>query len=180
VPSTCRAGCGLTGVNGTSSLAAIPTMSAEHSPSSRRTRITFSLVALLALIFLAAICRSNWDRVSVREYEMSVAFDGKAPWGNVGPESDGELAPTVLYRKLGKSYCYTAFQSPGLSSRLKESGRSQINVEYNIFSSFGHEGRHTLRSVNGVLLADGKRIVENVHEFGGQILLDRDEPSSCP
>jgi hypothetical protein len=155
-------------------------MSAEHSARTRRTGIIFSLVAVLALIALAAIIQSNWDRSSVREYEMRVAFDGKAPWGDVGPESDGEPAPTVIYRKLGKSYCYTAFQSPSLSSRLKESGRSQINVEYNIFSSFGHEGKHSLRSVDGVLLADGKRIVEDVHEFGGQILLAADEPSSCP
>ena len=155
-------------------------MSAEHSARSRRTGIIFSLIAVLALIALAGVIRSNWDRVSVREYEMSVAFDGKAPWGEVGPESEGEPAPTVLYRKLGKSYCYTAFQSPSLSSRLRESGRSQINVEYNIFSIFGHEERHSLRSVDGVLLANGKRIVEDVHEFGGQVLSEADEPSSCP
>ena len=111
---------------------------------------------------------------------MSVAFDGKAPWGDVGPEAEGDPAPTVLYRKLGKSYCYTAFQSPALSSRLKESGRSLVNVEYNVFSSFGHEGRHTLRSVDGVPVADGNRTIQDVHEFGGQILLDADEPSSCP
>jgi hypothetical protein len=155
-------------------------MSAEHSSRSRRTAIIFSLIAGLSLIALAAITRSNWDRVSVREYEMNVAFDGKAPWSNVGPESDGEPAPTVLYRKLGKSYCYTAFQSPSLSSRLKESRRSQVSVEYNIFSSFGHEGRHSLRSVDGALLADGKRIIEDVHEFGAQVLLEGNEPSSCP
>ena len=154
-------------------------MSAEHSSQFRRTGIIFFLVAVLASIVLAAIIRSNWDRVSVRQYEMSVAFDGKAPWGDVGPESDGEPAPTVLYRKLGTSYCYTAFQLPSLSSRLKESGRSQFHVEYNVFSSFGHVGRYTLRSVDGVLLADGKRIVEAVHEFGAQVLLEGNEPSTC-
>ena len=84
-------------------------MSAEHSARSRRTGIIFSLVAVLALIALAAIIQSNWDRLSVREYEMRVAFDGKAPWGDVGPESDGEPAPTVIHgikaaMSLGDAY----------------------------------------------------------------------------
>ena len=111
---------------------------------------------------------------------MNVVIDGKAPWGDVGPEYDGDPAPTVLYRKLGKSYCYTAFQSPSLSSRLKESGRSQINVKYNIFLCFVDEGRHTLRSVDGVTVSDGNRTIQDVHEFGAQVLLDADEPLSCP
>jgi hypothetical protein len=121
-----------------------------------------------------------WNQVSVREYQMSVALDGKAPWGEVGPESGGEPAPTVLYRKLGQSYCYTAFQSPNLSSHLRESGKSQVDVQYNIFSDFGHEGRYTLRSVDGVLLARGTHTIENIKEFGGQVLLGADEASRCP
>jgi hypothetical protein len=111
---------------------------------------------------------------------MSVAFDGKAPWGDVGPESDGEPAPTVLYRRLGKSYCYTAFQSPSLSSHLRLSGKNQVKVEYNVFSNFGREGRYTLRSVDGVSLARGVHSIEDIREFGGQILLDANEPSECP
>jgi hypothetical protein len=155
-------------------------MSAKHPLRSRGTAIIFSLIAVFGCIVFAAIIRSNWNQVSVREYQMSVAFDGKAPWGDVGPESDGEPAPTVLYRRLGKSYCYTAFQSPSLSSHLRLSGKNQVKVEYNVFSNFGREGRYTLRSVDGVSLARGVHSIEDIREFGGQILLDANEPSECP
>ncbi|UWZ85794.1 hypothetical protein [Occallatibacter riparius] len=159
----------------------IQQMNADGSTRPRRRNIfIFAVTASLILIAAISILRLNWFRVSVRKYEMSVAFNGKAPWGDVGAELDGDPAPTVLYRKIGRSYCYTAFQSPVLSSRVKESGRSLVNVEYNVFSSFGHEGRYTLRSVDGVLVADGNRVIKDVREFGGQVLLDADEPSGCP
>lgn len=155
-------------------------MSADLSPGSGRTGIIVSLIALFALIALAAIIRVNWDRVSVRKYEMNVAFDGKAPWGEVGPESDGEPAPTVLYRMVGKSYCYTAFQLADLRSRLKQANNTHVAVEYNVFATFGHEGKYTLRSVDGVPLADGNRVIQRTREFGGQVLLNGDEALSCP
>jgi hypothetical protein len=112
--------------------------------------------------------------------EMSVAFDGKAPWGDVGPESENEKAPTVLYRKVGKSYCYTAFQIPALREHLQQTSKTHVIVEYNIFTTFGHEGKYTLRSVDGVPLADGNRVIQRTQEFGGQVLLNGDEALSCP
>jgi hypothetical protein len=111
---------------------------------------------------------------------MSVALDGRAPWGDVGPESETDKAPTVLYRKVGNSYCYTAFQLPSLRDHLEHENKSHVTVEYNVFATFGHEGRYTLRSVDGVLLAVGNRIVQKPREFGGQILLSGDETLSCP
>jgi hypothetical protein len=143
-------------------------------------RYMFAITALAALLIAGLVIGSNWERVSVRTYEMSVAFSGRAPWGAVGPESENEEAPTVLYRRLGKSYCYTAFQLPSLRDRLQRENRSHVSVEYNVFSTFGHEGRYTLRSVDSVLLADGNRIIEGTHEFGAQVLLDGDEALSCP
>lgn len=111
---------------------------------------------------------------------MNIAFDGKAPWGDVGAESESEKAPTVLYRRVGQSYCYTAFQLPSLRERLASENKSQVTVEYNVFSTFGHEGRYTLRSVDAVALAVGNRIIQNTREFGGQILLNGDETAKCP
>ena len=70
----------------------------------------------------------NWNQVSIRKYEMSAAFDGKAPWGDVGPESGTEKAPTVLYRKVGQSYCYTAFQVPSLRDRLESENKLLVSV----------------------------------------------------
>ena len=111
---------------------------------------------------------------------MTVAFDGKAPWGEVGPDSDGEPAPTVLYRMVGKSYCYMAFQLANLRGRLKQANKTHVTVEYNVFATFGHEGKYTLRSVDGVPLAVGNRVIQRTREFGGQVLLNGDEMLSCP
>jgi hypothetical protein len=81
---------------------------------------------------------------------MNVALDGSAPWGNVGSESGIGISPTVLYRKVGESYCYTAFQLPSLRDRLEREHKSRVVVEYNVFTNLG------------------------------QILLSRDEALACP
>ncbi len=151
-----------------------------EKPGRRKTRSLYTFTALLALIIVGWVIWLNWDQVSVRKYEMSVAFDGKAPWGDVGPESESDRAPTVLYRLVGTSYCYTAFQLPSLRDRLLREKKSQIIVEYNVFTTFGHEDRYTLRSVDGVPLAAGSRIIQNSREFGGQVLLNSNEKLSCP
>lgn len=140
----------------------------------------YAIAVLLAVVLVGSVIWLNYDRVSVRTYEMGVAFDGKAPWGDIGPESESDKAPTVLYRTVGKSYCYTAFQVPSLHDRLKFENKSHVTVEYNVFTTFGHEGRYTLRSVDGVSLADGNRIIRETREFGGQMLLNGDEALSCP
>jgi hypothetical protein len=151
-----------------------------EEPRSRITRLALAITVLLAIIIVGSAIWLNWNRASVKKYEMSVAFDGRAPWGIIGPESDGENAPTVLYRMVGKSYCYTAFQMPSLRDRLKSENKSHIAVEYNVFTTFGHEGSYTLRSVDGVSLADGNRIFVETREFGGQVLLNGDESLRCP
>ncbi len=111
---------------------------------------------------------------------MSIGFDGKAPWGEVGTESASSEAPTVLYRSVGNGYCYTAFQLPSLRDRLKHENKSRVTVEYNVFITFGHEGKYTLRSVDGVPLATGKHVIRETGEFGGQMLSGEDETLTCP
>jgi hypothetical protein len=145
----------------------------------RRTRSLFAITILVAII-VGSLVWLNWDRVSAPKYDMSVVFDGRAPWGDVGPESETDKAPTVLYRTVGKSYCYTAFQLSSLRDRLERENKLHVQVEYNVFTTFGHEGRYTLRSVDGVSLAIGNRIIQETREFGGQILLSGDEALSCP
>ena len=136
--------------------------------------IVLSSVTVISVIYL------NWHSVLVREYEMSVALDGKAPWGKVGAESASDHAPTVLYRQVGESYCYTAFHLPSLRERLEREKKSHVTVEYNVFTTLGREGRYTLRSVDGIPLAKGNRILQDAQESGGQILLEGDEGLHCP
>jgi hypothetical protein len=146
----------------------------------RKIILSYASIALLGIAAIGSLIWLNSNRVAIRKYEMSVALDGKAPWGDVGPESETDEAPTVLYRKVGESYCYTAFQLPKLRARLEREKRSLVMVEYNVFTTFGREGGYTLRSVDGVPLAIGDRIIQNTREFGGQVLLSRDEALSCP
>jgi hypothetical protein len=63
---------------------------------------------------------------------------------------------------------------------LKHENKSHVTVEYNVFISFGHEGKYTLRSVDGVPLATGKRVIRETGEFGGQMLSGEDETLNCP
>jgi hypothetical protein len=145
----------------------------------RRSRLPL-IAVLMAAIIAVSVLWLNWDQVSVRRYEMSIGFDGKTPWGDVGAESATSEAPTVLYRSVGNGYCYTAFQLPSLRDRLKHENNSRVAVEYNVFITFGHEGKYTLRSVDGVPLATGKRVIRETGEFGGQMLSGEDETLNCP
>ncbi len=142
-------------------------------------RLLCAAIVLLSLL-VGSVIGLNWHTVLVREYEMSVALNGKAPWGKVGPESGTNEAPSVLYRKVGESYCYTAFQLPSLRERLLHENKPYVSVEYNVFTTLGREGRYTLRSVDGVPLAKGNRILQKTGEFGGQVLLADNETLSCP
>ena len=146
----------------------------------RRTRLQYVIAVLAAVIIAGSVIWLNWDRVLVRRYEMSLAFDGKAPWGEVGTESTNAETPTVLYRVVGNGYCYTAFQLPSLRDRLEHENKSHVIVEYNVFTTFGHEGKYTLRSVDGVPLAIGNRVIHETREFGGQMVSGEDETLSCP
>jgi hypothetical protein len=128
------------------------------------------LLAACSLLAVAGLVTSRVfvNRLSVRTFRMTVAPDGQAPWGVVGPEWENGPAPVVLYRKVNNSYCYTALRSPELRERaLNESLRS-VPVEYNVFSNFGRVGRYTLRTVDGQPFAIGNKVIRETQEFGGR------------
>jgi hypothetical protein len=95
--------------------------------------ITFILVALrhsrgwkmplfISLAYLVlALCTDRWltNRVTVKTFQMGVALDGKAPWGEVGPEWQDGTPPLVLYRRVGSSYCYTALDLTSCATALR-------------------------------------------------------------
>ena len=137
----------------------------------------FISIAFLAAAFCADRLFTN--KVSIKTFQMSVALDGKAPWGEVGPEWQDGTAPIVLYRRVGTSYCYTAFKSQELHDRLAQKHSNTATVEYNVFSDFGRERSYNVRSVDGVVLADGKHVVKDVERFGGQMLTDGSPAPNC-
>ena len=101
---------------------------------------------------------------------MYVAINGHAPRGDVGPEWSAHSLPVVLYRRVGGSYCYDAFQSEELRQRLSSKDGRTVEVEYNIFSDSGKARSYNVRSVDGFLLNEGQHTVRGFERFGGQIL----------
>jgi hypothetical protein len=127
--------------------------------------------ALLSCCFVASafvVDKRFTNKVSTKTYEMHVALDGRAPWGEVGPEAPDGTAPIVLYRPFGRGYCYDAFQSDELRRRLIAEHPQTVTIVYNIFSDFGRERSFNVRSVDGVQLAEGQSVLREWQ--GGQIM----------
>jgi hypothetical protein len=128
---------------------------------------------LLSLAFLAGAFitdRLFTGQVSVKTFQMSVALNGNAPWGTVGPEWSDGTRPLVLYRRVGDSYCYVAFKSRELSDRLAKRGGKTVSMQVNLFKDFGTERGYNIRSVDGVLLASGEKMMRHAEQFSGQVL----------
>ena len=133
----------------------------------------WQLPVVLSLAFTTsafATDRLFTNKTAIRSYQMNVALNGHAPWGDVGPQWSGNSLPIILYRRLGDSYCYDAFRSEELRQRLSSKDGRTVEVEYNIFSDFGKERSYNVRSVDGLLLNEGQRTVRDFERFGGQIL----------
>ena len=133
----------------------------------------WQLPVVLSLAFVTsafATDRLFTNKTSIHSYQMYVAVDGHAPWGDVGPDWSGGSLPVVLYRRVGDSYCYDAFKSEELRQRLASRDGRTVEVEYNIFSDFGKERSYNVRSVDGILLNEAQRTVRDFERFGGQIL----------
>jgi hypothetical protein len=142
----------------------------------------WKLPLFISIAYLAAsFCtdRLFTNKISTRSFQMGVALDGKAPWGEVGPEWQDGTAPIVLYRRVGTSYCYTAFKSQELHDRLAQKRGNTVTVEYNVFSDFVRERSYNVRSVDGAVLANGMHVIKDAERFGGQMLTDGSPAPSC-
>jgi hypothetical protein len=136
-------------------------------PGSFRMPVIISL-SLLSMSFLTD--RLFTGKVVIRSYQVQVALDGNTPWGTVGPEWSDSLKPVVLYRRVGDTYCYVAFHSLELRDRLAHSNGASVRMQVNIFKDFGAERGYNVRSVDGLLLANGPVVVRDAERFGGQML----------
>lgn len=133
----------------------------------------WQLPVVLSLAFATsafATDRLFTNKISIHSYQMKIAINGHVPWGDGEPQWSGNSLPIVLYRRLGDSYCYDAFQSEELRRRLSSKDGNAVEVEYNVFSDFGKERSYNVRSVDGLLLNEGQRTVRDFERFGGQSL----------
>jgi len=140
----------------------------------------------VSISLLFVMCAFTTDRlftnkVAIRSHQMYVAIDGHAPWGDVGDA--GTSTPIILFRRAGDGYCYVAFDSDELRKRLMLKNGQEVVVEYNVFSDFGKERGYNVRSVEGMILANGEFVVRDYWRSGGRILGPGDAQSStdnCP
>lgn len=124
--------------------------------------------AFLCASFLADRLFTN--KIVVRSYQANFSLDRSAPWGAVGSEWEDAIKPIVLYRRVGDGYCYVAFKSTELRDRLANEHRATVPMQINSFKDFGIERGYNVRSVDGLLLADGPKVVKDAERFGGKIL----------
>lgn len=149
-----------------------------------RESLRWLLPVCLSILFVCcafATDRLLTNQTTIRLHQMYVAIDGRAPWGDV--EGAGSSNPVVLYRKIGAEYCYLATNSDELRKRLAGMNGKIVSVEYNIFSDFGKERGYNIRSVDGLILAEGERPVGQYDWEGGRILEGTQAQSStddCP
>lgn len=134
---------------------------------------SLALPLALSLGFVCAsflVDRFFTNRVVIRSYEVNVSLDGSVPWGTVGREWDDAIKPTVAYRRVKDGYCYVAFKSEEIRDRLALEHRTTVPMQVNIMEDFGNERGYNVRSVDGLLLADGPTVVKDAERFGGHIL----------
>lgn len=137
---------------------------------SSETRRVIPVAISLGLVLLAFVVdRTFTNKLAIHTYSMNWSTSGSAPWGNVQLDEKGQ-PPVVIYRSVGGGYCYDAIFSPELKAKLTASGKTAVNVEYNVFSDFGRERGYNIHSVDGLVFNDGSRSVRSSESYGGYIM----------
>ncbi len=130
---------------------------------------------IISLVYVAAAFGTDrlfTSRVKIVTFQMKVLLNGRAPWGQVVPDWNDGTPPLVLYREEDGSFCYTVFRSRELLDHLAQRHTDTIAVEYNVISDFGHTHSYNVRSVDGILLADGQHVFKDAERFNGGMLVD--------
>ena len=130
--------------------------------------ISFSLV-----LISFGVGRLFMNKLTIHQYSMNWSANGVAPWGPVQTNEKGE-SPVVIYRRVEGGYCYDAIFSTELKTRLSQTNKPIVAVEYNIFSDFGREHGYNIRTVNGMAFNEGDR-----NFYGGYVETDA-APSAQP
>jgi hypothetical protein len=130
---------------------------------------------IVSLMYVAAAFGTDrllTSKAKIVTFRMKVSLNGNAPWGQVAPDWNDATPPLVIYREQSGSFCYTVLRSQELLHRIAQKHSDTVAVEYNVFSDFGHTRSFSVRSVDGVLLADGERVLKDAERFSGEMLID--------
>jgi hypothetical protein len=138
---------------------------------------------IISLAYVAAAFGTDrvfMSKVKIATFQMKALLNGRAPWGQVAPDWNDGTPPLVIYRDQSGSFCYTVLRSQELLDRIAQKHTDTVAVEYNVFSDFGHTRSFNVRSVDGVLLADGQRVFKDAERFSGEMLMDNFSSPCCP
>jgi hypothetical protein len=128
------------------------------------------LPLVLSLAFLAAVFATDrlfTNVTTTKTFQMNAALDGNTPWDEDRPEQSKGSGYFVLYRRVGNMYCWDGIFSEELLDHLKSRHLNTVTVQYDEFSNFGRVRGYNLRSVDGVILAIGSRVIKDTHSRSG-------------
>ena len=120
---------------------------------------------VIGIVIGAAIilCMVFVDRAGRRTFQDYVALDGNEPWD---PAPSAPAGTVTIYRTgLGGTICYEVFHSSALYDHLRSKGGQVVTVEYDTFSDFGKMRGYNVHSIDGVVMANGYRVLRP--EFAG-------------
>ena len=149
---------------------------------SKTFRLSILLAASLACTYLALVHRQY-----VTQATLPYTLDGSTPWGSeTRRDADGHPPVLIYTRDSPSTYCFDAIFYEPLRQRLLASRPASVRVEYGHFRNFFLEPNYNVQSIDGVVLADGDKILvdEWVSEGGTMetpdALSDHQAIKPCP
>jgi len=142
-------------------------------------RIWLPLTISCSMVLISfGVDRLFTNKLTIHEYPMNWSTNGVTPWGQVETNAKGE-SPVVIYRSVEGGYCFDAIFSPELKTRLSQTNKPIVAVEYNVFRDFGRESGYNIRTVDGMAFNEGDRNVLSGEGYGGYIETDASRHTDC-
>ena len=108
---------------------------------------------------LIACVLTACDMRSRKSYQVHITTDGTGPDGQKDPGWNGPDS-VVLYRTGRNSVvCFDSFRSKELHDRLMAKNGQLVTAEYDTFSDFGRVRAYNVHAVDGIVLANGYRVL---------------------
>jgi hypothetical protein len=134
----------------------------------RKVKVTILSAALMAAVFIG--CISLVNRKGRRAFQAYVALSGQEPFGPINPPFPDPPDTVVLYRTgLGGVTCFDVFHSQELHKVLSSKDGKRVTVVYDTFSDFGKVRGYNVHSVDGIVLANGDRVLRPDFAVSGGI-----------
>jgi hypothetical protein len=130
----------------------------QNAAMKGKVKLRIWVAALMASVLVA--CFLFVDRPGRRTFQAYAALRGQEPFGPINPPSPDPPDIVVLYRTgHGGVTCFDVFYSKELHEALSSKDGKSVAVAYDTFSDFGKVRRYNVHSVDGIVLANGYRVL---------------------